>query len=654
MRLRMVLIAGGVMSIFSLLSWRLTYLQMDRHEFYAAEAQRKHTTRVELAAHRGTLYDCRGQVLAEDVPVQQVAFDTGFLRYSGALAEALAQSEGDKTTAKEILQAWDRNEIRLRYVQRMASLLDPFIDDSAAEIEKKLLPSIREDKPSGEIILQREVPVNTGIAIREAIIKSELGRYRERLERAGAVVLRAAYTRKYPQGTDVGWFTGRHGYKDDKHDTKPSGINGAEKQFDKELSGKPGFRAIEVDGSANEVPFYRGEFEDSVDGKNLRTTIDPGLVNVLQSVLEEKTPADGGTSAYDMHCRQVIAVFFEPRTMALRAVVRKDFTGQDKGDPFINYALQFLYEPGSIIKLATIATGLSKNAVTTTTPFTIGQTRSWVDPNRQVATIYDAHTDADGEATVEDIFVDSSNIGSFFVARRVGKDAFFNAFKEFGFWQKSGIELPAERYGNFPARMSLSDMSRVAYGYKVMATPAQMCAVLGAILNDGIYRPLAVRDSWTDARGHVLEQVEQDPGRRVATAAACAALKKMMLKVVESGTGKPARSNLFEISGKTGTANKVDAVINPKTGLPRLDAKGRKILSYNPQKQNCSFLGYLSSHDGPELAGIVIVDEPQLAAEMRYGGKTAGPIFKRMAEAAMNYYRVAPMFAASEKTPVKK
>jgi cell division protein FtsI/penicillin-binding protein 2 len=107
----------------------------------------------------------------------------------------------------------------------------------------------------------------------------------------------------------------------------------------------------------------------------------------------------------------------------------------------------------------------------------------------------------------------------------------------------------------------------------------------------------------------------------------------MLVQVVEKGTGKLARSEYFEVGGKTGTANKV----NPATK------------QYDNSRQTVSFLGYISGTDGPKLGGLVVIDEPKLAEHLNYGGRLAAPLFRRIAEKAMAYYDVPAQFAVNDK-----
>jgi cell division protein FtsI/penicillin-binding protein 2 len=164
--------------------------------------------------------------------------------------------------------------------------------------------------------------------------------------------------------------------------------------------------------------------------------------------------------------------------------------------------------------------------------------------------------------------------------------------------------------------------------------------MLGCILNDGIWRPLALADAWTDSSGTVTTPINPPEGRRVIPSNVSRDVSRMLLGVVDKGTAKSARSEHFEIGGKTGTAKKVNEK-NPAAG-------------YDLNRRVVSFLGYISSASGPRLAGICIIDEPKLAEAENYGGHLAAPLFRRIAEKAMNYYKVPPQFIATSAPPSPK
>src|SRR2546422_11558108 len=93
----------------------------------------------------------------------------------------------------------------------------------------------------------------------------------------------------------------------------------------------------------------------------------------------------------------------------------------------------------------------------------------------------------------------------------------------------------------------------------------------------------------------------------------------------------------FTISGKTGTAQKVD----PKGG-------------YEHGKYVVSFTGYLPA-DHPEFVGLVVLDEAQTSKpELNYGGLVAGPIFSRIAEKAARYLDLEPHEEIRKALPVER
>ncbi|MCA1657744.1 MAG: hypothetical protein LC627_00420, partial [Verrucomicrobiaceae bacterium] len=107
--------------------------------------------------------------------------------------------------------------------------------------------------------------------------------------------------------------------------------------------------------------------------------------------------------------------------------------------------------------------------------------------------------------------------------------------------------------------------------------------------------------------------------------------------VSDRGTAAAAAVPGFSISGKTGTAQKVD----PKGG-------------YEQGKYVVSFSGYLPS-EHPEFVGLVVLDDAKTSKpELNYGGLVAGPIFARIAEKAARYLDLAPREEVRKATAVDR
>ncbi len=633
LRRRVLYATCGLFSVFSLLSWRLIHVQVERHDHYVGILERKHQRTDALDAHRGRIFDVRGHLLAGDEPVQRIVFDIGYLNDKEAMASAIEKCEGMKS--RDLREALTLEEIRARYLARVLPLLAEFTGKSREEIAGQLGARM-ERRMSGEEIIVRELAVESGILLRAALEKEGLGRYQELRGRIGAVIFKDSFARRYPTALPMFHLTGKLGEHPDKPGGEPEGISGLEKFFNDRLKGVPGQRIVEVDGRGEELAAYRGEVTPPVHGANLRCTLDNGLQELVTRELDLPSEKPGELSVAEMKPDRVIVVLFEPATMALRSVVTRDFTRSPEAGPLLtNDLCEYVYEPGSTIKIATIAAALTNGRVSPATPLSIDPDGDRIYDDEDIEPIRDEH--AYPQLTVEGIMVKSSNIGAYKLARQIGLTRFRQYIDDLGFAKRTGVMLPLEQRGWFPKVWNMQSLSRSAYGYAYSVTPAQMCALLGCVLNDGRWSPLRTVEAWTDEQGRTLEEIPAPAVSQPVTEKAARQVRQMLVQVVEKGTAKLARSEFFEIGGKTGTANK----LNPVTKR------------YDNHRQVVSFLGYIANAAGPQLAGIVIIDEPKLDETMNYGGRLAAPLFRRIAEAAMHYYEVPAQFAGTA-VPEKK
>jgi len=126
----------------------------------------------------------------------------------------------------------------------------------------------------------------------------------------------------------------------------------------------------------------------------------------------------------------------------------------------------------------------------------------------------------------------------------------------------------------------------------------------------------------------LLENVEDDElqmegGNRILSSETADALKDMMLAVVEGGTGTRAQIDGVKVCGKTGTAEKVN---KDRTG-------------YDEGRQITSFIGF-APYEDPEIAIIVVVDEPQGEKNAIWGGTVAAPVFRDIMEFSLKKLKV--------------
>jgi len=163
----------------------------------------------------------------------------------------------------------------------------------------------------------------------------------------------------------------------------------------------------------------------------------------------------------------------------------------------------------------------------------------------------------------------------------------------------------------------------MSMGYQVGVTPLQMLAAASAVANNGVLiQPRIVRALVRDRKR--FEVTPTVLGRAI-TAETAATLTGIMEQVVARGTATFARIDGYTIAGKTGTAHKL--------------VNGR----YSNTDYFASFVGFLPSRD-PVVAIIVVIDSPHAAGH--FGGPIAGPVFQRVAQAALRHFGVSPTLNA--------
>ena len=397
--------------------------------------------------------------------------------------------------------------------------------------------------------------------------------------------------RVYPQGSVAAHVLGYAGV-----DNK--GLSGLELALDETLAGRPGRETIVRD------PFGRAldviHATPAVEGRDVRLTLDATLQANAESVLHatvRKWGALAGTAVVlDPHTGQVLALAVEPGFDANRyPQIPKEIQR--------NRAITDTYEPGSTLKVVTVAGALSEGLVTPTTAFTLR-------PKIQVAdrVIHEAHRTQTERMTVAEILAQSSNIGTITLAQLLGRERLTSWLGRFGFGKKTGIDFPGETAGILPSYWSGSTIGTLPIGHGIAVTPVQMAAAYAAVANGGVWRqPHLVMNSRVKKR-------------RVISRAVSGQLMAMMRDVVLEGTGTEAAVEGYQVAGKTGTAAKPD----PRGG-------------YSTSKYVASFVGTVPASD-PRLVILVTIDEPSTI----WCGTVAAPAFQQIARFALQYLEIPP------------
>lgn len=425
-------------------------------------------------------------------------------------------------------------------------------------------------------------------------------------------------TREYPAGQVASHVVGFV-------DIDGVGQEGLEIVYDKSLTGVPGQARLERD--ANNIPIPQGDNDivPAVPGTDLNTTIDLPLQYQAQQAcmeaIEKPVLAEScWVVVLEVETGEILAMTgapgFDPETR----------TTSD-GSPFSNFAVRGIYEPGSTQKLITFAAALEEKKVQIGTIFPDiadvielkeDACESDDDDIQGCYRDFDEHETRD--MTVEEIFVQSSNVGTITVAATIGEDKLVEYIKAFGLGETTGVDYGAEATGilNFAAGCETCWASG-AIGYSVAVSPLQMAAAYAAIGNDGVWTTPHIVSSKTDAEG--MTEPTETATRQVVSPETATLLRYLLAGVVDVGTGSNATVDGYRVGGKTGTANK-------------LGDDGRYT-----EATRASFVG-MAPIDDPKVVVAVLVDSP--AHKYRTGNTGAAPVFAKVMEQALHRLGVTP------------
>ena len=399
------------------------------------------------------------------------------------------------------------------------------------------------------------------------------------------------------------------------------GSAGVELRFDRELTGTPGTIQGMRDARGRELYDKRQVSIDPIPGADVYLTIDHNIQFEAEDALKWGVAEFGAASGW--------CIVMGAKTGAVLAMASlPDFEplafGRTPDDAKLNRAVAFNYEPGSVMKTITVAAAVDAGFVRPT---------SFSRTNRDDPNYYRLPGDGSHKweptMTVRDALVHSSNIVIGKLAYDFGPRRLYEYMRKFGFGAKTGIELPGEQFGILPnphkRAWDKASQSRAGIGQFVAVTAIQLAGAYQAIANDGVRMRPYVVDRVVRADGSEAYRSVPTPVGRPISAAAARATREMMLDVASPrGTARRAAIRGYSVAGKTGTAQKQ---------IPG----GR---GYYPGLYRATFCGIVPAGD-PELVVLVTLDF-EARTRFHQGGNSAGPVFKRVATAALRYLMVPP------------
>jgi penicillin-binding protein A len=324
------------------------------------------------------------------------------------------------------------------------------------------------------------------------------------------------------------------------------GTSGLESAFDRaltppETSGDPLAQLAELRAA------FTGASSVS-RGADVITTIVPAVQEQLYALLSRYPRAAG--IVLDPRSGAVLAVAsvpsYDPNAFDAEFPSLRD----DPAAPLLDRALDGLYPPGSTFKMFTAAAALDSN--------TVAMDSRFEDPGYLVVgdfTLHDNESEATGYADLTTAFALSSNVDFAQIALKMGVATFYEYLRRWGIGDALDFQLPAQE-GRVPPQASVvpGELAQMAFGQgALLMTPLQMALIAATIANGGQEpRPYIVREIVRD--GTALSSSEPGTLADPVSSDTAANVTRMMIAVVQRGTGTPAQLPHVVVAGKTGTA----------------------------------------------------------------------------------------------------
>jgi penicillin-binding protein A len=411
------------------------------------------------------------------------------------------------------------------------------------------------------------------------------------------------YVRTYPSGKLYSQVTGYYSFTYGAG----GGLEGAEDALLSGQSDKLFYRRV-VDMVTGKVP----------SGASLELTINPKAQQAADKALGKQR---GAVVALDPRTGAILAMVshpqYDPTTLSshnLDAVAKawKQLT-TDPDNPMVNRAIAGnLYPPGSTFKLVTAAAALSSGKFTEESqipgPATLDLPLTTTNlPN-------DDHQPCGpgNKTSLTHALEISCNTAFGWLGLELGADKLREQAAKFGFGDALRVPMQVTP-SRFPAKLDAPSTAQSAIGQRdVRVTPLQMAMVSAAIANKGtVMRPYLIKDT-RNSDLDVIDTTEPGELSQAISPDVAAALTRMMVTVVKSGTGTAAQIPGVTVAGKTGTAQ-------TKPGEP-------------PHAWFTAF----APADNPAVAVAVVVEDGGIAGNEAFGGKVAAPIARQVIEAVLN------------------
>ncbi len=559
-------------------------LQITMHEYYKDKVYDQVTTTSAMRAKRGNIYDTNMNILATTDTSWRIFISTRDIKK----AEKEKGINFTKIISEGLSSILGLSKSSLEEKIKNTNVLDVTVKKNASEDEYKNALNFAIDNSLESLIF-----------------------------------FEAQSSRYYPEQTLAAHVLGFSG-------SDNQGLYGLEYYYDKYLSGTDGYYLYAKDANGNALSTEYTTYVPPTDGCSLVTTIDSYVQAELESQLEQAVNNHNVTGratgiVMDINTGAILAMAtsspFDPNNPYIlddkseRTLAESGFVeGSDEYKAlrrellevmWRNKAISETYEPGSTFKIVTVAAALDSGVADMDDTFscngyhTVG---GWRIKCHKVTGHGSGFPLSYGLQM-------SCNPTMMRLAERIGAETFYKYVEKFGYFKKSGIDLPSEAGTIFHDEDAIgpTELATASFGQRFKVTIInQLCAVV-AVANGGILVTPYLVDKIISPDGSMIYEHETEIKNTVVSESVAKTISKVLEEGVSGdGGAKNARVVGYQVAAKTGTSQKFDI----------LDENGNSYLRIG------STVAYNIDDEGG-IATIIVVDEPQ--SQVKYGSVVAAP-----------------------------
>lgn len=579
-----------VILILVILLGRLAFLQFFDGNHLKELAYQQQAINQIISPKRGSIYDSTGQTLATSAPVDTITINPEKIKDSS--------EDLDKTQALKEKVAKAFSEIfELDYNETLTKV------NATSQVET-IVKKVEQDKVE------------------------ELKKWMEKNDISIGINIDEDTKRYYPYDASLSQVLGSCG-------SDNQGLAGIEYEWDSVLSGTPGKFVSSKSASQEEIPNTEETYIAAENGSDLTLTIDLKIQSIVEKYLKqavEDNSCENGGSCIVMNPKtgDILAMATYPNydlnnPFTPNETVAKTFDTLDaEGKSVAIYkmwsckSISELYEPGSVFKVITASAALEENITDTDIAGDLNcegfehiidtDIRCWCFPGYH------------SFQTLRQALENSCNPAFIQLGTRIGTSNLYKYYKSFGFFDKTGVDLPGEANSIFIEENQVKPVERatMSFGQRFSITPLQMISAVSAIANDGILMKPRIVKSITNTDTGAVTTIETEEVRQVISSSTASKVKSMMQSVVETGSGSRGAVTGYTVGGKTGTSE-------PRYGREEIDGYVASFAAISPVE------------DTQVVLLLTLYKPPK---DNNQGGQVAAPAVSQMLTEILPYLQV--------------